>query len=88
MDELLAQATVERDLEKRKRLYAEFQQIVVADAPVAFTHVWPQGFAGRFDWVSALIALGAAVALLRFKLNVIHVIAGCAIVGYLVKSWA
>ncbi len=50
--------------------------------------LWPQGFAGRFDWVSALIALGAAVALLRFKLNVIHVIAGCAIVGYLVKSWA
>lgn len=47
VDELLAQATVERDLEKRKRLYAEFQRIVVADAPVAFTHVWPQGFATR-----------------------------------------
>jgi peptide/nickel transport system substrate-binding protein len=49
VDELLAQATVERDLEKRKRLYAEFQRIVVADAPVAFTHVWPQGFATRKD---------------------------------------
>jgi peptide/nickel transport system substrate-binding protein len=51
VDELLAQATVERDLEKRKRLYAEFQRIVVADVPVAFIHVWPQGFATRKDIV-------------------------------------
>jgi len=37
----------ERPTDARKRLYAEFQRIVVSDAPVAFTHVWPQGFATR-----------------------------------------
>jgi chromate transporter len=46
--------------------------------------LWPQGFAGYFDWVSALIALAAAVALFRFKRNVIVVIAACAVVGLLV----
>jgi chromate transporter len=45
--------------------------------------LWPQGFAGHFDWVSALIALAAAVALFRFKRNVIHVIAACAVIGLL-----
>ena len=43
--------------------------------------LWPQGFSGVFDWVSALIALGAAIALFKFKRNVMHVIAGCAVVG-------
>jgi len=43
--------------------------------------LWPQGFSGAFDWASALIALGAAIALFKFKRNVMHVIAGCALVG-------
>ncbi|MDY7578938.1 chromate efflux transporter [Herbaspirillum sp. RTI4] len=47
--------------------------------------LWPQGFAGRFDVLSALIALGAGVALFRFKRHVIHVIAGCAVIGLLLK---
>ncbi len=47
--------------------------------------LWPAGFAGNFDWISALIACGAAVALLRFKAHVIAVIAACAIVGLLVR---
>jgi len=47
--------------------------------------LWPQGFAGRFDAVSALIALGAAVALFRFKRNVIHVIGACALAGLLAR---
>jgi peptide/nickel transport system substrate-binding protein len=51
VDELLAQATVERKEDVRKRLYAEFQRLVVADAPVAFTHVWAQGYAARKDLV-------------------------------------
>ncbi|GAB3396453.1 chromate transporter [Azotobacter armeniacus] len=46
--------------------------------------LWPEGFAGRFDWPSALIALAAAVALLRFKRGVIEVLMGCAGVGLLV----
>lgn len=49
VDELLAKATVEHDPDKRRKLYAEFQRIVVDDAPVAFTHVWPQSFAARRD---------------------------------------
>ena len=43
--------------------------------------LWPKGFAGVFDWPSALIALAAAVALFRFKQNVILVIALCALAG-------
>ncbi len=48
--------------------------------------LWPRGFTGSFDWLSALIALGAAIALFRFKHNVIHVIAGCAMLGLLLKT--
>ena len=43
--------------------------------------LWPQGFSGVFDWVSALMALGAAVALFQLKRPVMHVIAACAVVG-------
>lgn len=48
--------------------------------------LWPTGFRGSFDWVSALIALGAAVALFKFKRNVIHVIAACAVIGLILKT--
>ncbi|HEX5371878.1 MAG TPA: chromate efflux transporter [Aquabacterium sp.] len=48
--------------------------------------LWPEGFEGTFDWGSALIALGAAIALFRFKRNVIHVIGGCAVVGLILKT--
>jgi chromate transporter len=43
--------------------------------------LWPQGFTEQFEWPSALIALAAIVALFYFKLNVIKVIVGCALVG-------
>ncbi|MBS0552751.1 MAG: chromate transporter, partial [Proteobacteria bacterium] len=48
--------------------------------------LWPQGFAGPFDAVSALIAVAAAVALLRYKRGVIPVIAACAVVGWIARS--
>ena len=48
--------------------------------------LWPQGFGAPFDWISALIALAAAVALFRFKRNVIHVIAACAVIGLILKT--
>ena len=38
------------------------------------------------DGISAAIALLAAVALFKFKRNVTHVIAGCAVLGYLAKA--
>jgi len=47
--------------------------------------LWPAGFAGHFDAVSALIALGATIALFRFKRNVIQVIVACALVGLMVR---
>ncbi|WP_296218287.1 chromate efflux transporter [Pseudomonas sp. UBA2684] len=47
--------------------------------------LWPQGFAGSFDWPSALIALAAAVALFRFKRGVMEVIGACAVAGVLVR---
>ena len=50
--------------------------------------LWPQGFDGTFDGVSALISLAAAIGLFRFKLNVIHVIAACALVGLVSKTLA
>ena len=43
--------------------------------------LWPEGFAGRFDWPSALIALAAALALFVFKRGVIQVILACALAG-------
>jgi len=50
----------------------------------AYHVLWPQGFGGRFDIPSALIALAAAVALFRFKRNVIQVIAASGLCGLLV----
>ena len=47
--------------------------------------LWPKGFGSSFDLASALIALAAAIALFRFKRNVIEVIAACAAAGYLAK---
>ena len=52
----------------------------------AYHVLWPSGFSGSFDGISAAIAVLAAVALFKFKRNVMHVIAGCAVVGYLAKT--
>ncbi|MBK7956136.1 MAG: chromate efflux transporter [Candidatus Accumulibacter sp.] len=48
--------------------------------------LWPGGFAGPFDGASAIIALAAFIALFRFKQDVIHVIAACAVIGLVVKA--
>ncbi len=42
---------------------------------------WPQGFAGRFDVVSVLIAVAAAIALFRFKIGVMPLLGVCALIG-------
>ena len=47
----------------------------------AYHALWPQGWAGRIDLVSALIAGAAAIALLRYKRNVMQVMGVCALVG-------
>ncbi|NUT75809.1 chromate efflux transporter [Pseudomonas sp. C1C7] len=51
----------------------------------AYHVLWPQGFSGQLDWASLLIAIAAAVALLRFKRGVIEVLIGCGLVGLVVK---
>ena len=50
--------------------------------------LWPQGFAGVFDSQAALIAIAAAIALLRFKRGVMEVIAACAVCGLLLQFLA
>jgi chromate transporter len=43
--------------------------------------MWPQGFDAPFDTSAALIAIAAAVALLKLKLNVMQVIGVCGLLG-------
>jgi chromate transporter len=56
----------------------------------AYHVLWPRGFSdgfsGGFDVISALITLGAAVALFRFKLGVMPLLALCAGIG-LAVTW-
>ncbi len=46
----------------------------------AYHVFWPQGFAGCFDVIAALIGFAALLALLRYKVGVIPVIVAC-------RSW-
>ncbi len=56
---------------------------VILNLAVFFAYhvLWPEGFAGTFEWFSALIGIGAFIALFRFKLGIVTVIAACAVVG-------
>ena len=49
--------------------------------------LWPQGFSGSVDIPSAIIAAGAAIALLKFKRNVMQVIGVCGLMGIVTKMW-
>jgi chromate transporter len=65
---------------------------VILNLAVFFAwHVfWPQGFAGRFDGVSALITMGALLALFRYKVGVIPVIGlsgGVGLAFTFLKPW-
>jgi len=50
----------------------------------AYHVLWPQGFGGRFDALSAAVAVAAAVALFRFKVGVLPLLAVCAVAGVIV----
>ena len=56
---------------------------VIVNLAVFFAlHVlWPAGLGGPFDWIAALIGLGAVAALFRWKVGVIPVILACAAIG-------
>ena len=47
--------------------------------------LWPEGFDGELDVRSAVIAIGAALALFKYKRSVMEVIALCALVGLAIK---
>ncbi len=56
--------------------------VIVSLAVFLAWHVlWPRGFDGPFDWVSAAIGAAAFVALLRFKLGVMPVVGASALAG-------
>jgi len=63
--------------------------VIVSLALFFGQHVfWPQGMSGRFDVASAVIALAAALALIRFKRPVVQVIAACAMAGWVLSMLA
>ena len=47
----------------------------------AYQVLWPHGFGSAPDWMSATICLGAGVALWRYKIGIIPVIAACSVAG-------
>jgi chromate transporter len=56
---------------------------VVLNLAVFFAYhvLWPQGFESTFEWFSALIGAAAFVALFKYKVGIVPVIAACAVVG-------
>lgn len=56
---------------------------VILNLAVFFAYhvLWPQGFEGSFEWFAALIGLGAFIALFRYKIGFVPVIAACAAIG-------
>ena len=54
----------------------------------AYHVLWPEGFGGTFDWLSAAITLGAGVALLGLRRGVIETLLACALLGLAVQLLA
>jgi chromate transporter len=56
---------------------------VILNLAVFFAYhvLWPQGFEGVFEWFSAVIGFVAFIALFRFKLGIMTVLAACAVFG-------
>ncbi len=47
----------------------------------AYHVLWPHGFDANFEWFSALIGAAAFVALFKFKVGIVRVLAACAAIG-------
>ena len=54
----------------------------------AYHVLWPQGFAGPFDAVSAAVTVGAAVLLFRSRLGVMPLLGVCALIGLVLRAAA
>ena len=61
---------------------------VIASLALFFaTHTfWPDGLQGRFDLPAALLAVAAAVALMRFKVGTVTMLLACGLCGALLRS--
>ncbi len=61
---------------------------VIASLAIFFAQhtFWPKGLGGYFDWMTAVIAVAAFVALWKFKRGVIETIAVCAVIGLVAKA--
>lgn len=58
---------------------------VILNLAVFFAYhvLWPAGFGGAFEWMSALIGIAGLVALFRFKVGIIPLIGVCVLTGLL-----
>ena len=54
---------------------------------MAYHVFWPQGFGQTADYPSLLLSVTAFVALVRFNIGVIPLLAVCASLGFVVKQW-
>jgi chromate transporter len=56
---------------------------VIVNLAVFFGYhvLWPQGFAGPFEWISAAIGAAAFVALFRYKIGIMPVVGAAALAG-------
>ena len=56
---------------------------VILNLAVFFAYhvLWPQGYGGGFEWLSAIIGIAAFIALWRYKIGVIPVILACGAAG-------
>jgi chromate transporter len=60
--------------------------VIVSLAVFFAGHVfWPLGFAGRFDWIGALIAAAALIAAVRYKVGLIPLICAAALAGLVLR---
>lgn len=61
---------------------------VILNLAVFFAYhvLWPSGFAGGFEWKSSVIGIAAFLAIWRFKIGIIPVIAACGFAGLLI-TW-
>lgn len=57
---------------------------VILNLAVFFAYhvLWPQGLDANFEWFSALIGIAAFVALFKYKMSIVQVIAACAVTGF------
>ena len=56
---------------------------VILNLAVFFAYhvLWPRGFDGGFEWLPAVLGAAAFIALFRYKVGIIPVIAACGTAG-------